>query len=175
MNLMLIGVTIVLVSILSYSDVLLIRKVYQMTDTEIDIIFGGIGKSGLIFNIWCTTFVLSGIGITGSFQVLAMSPTEVTPVLIFTLFNIALIVYNQALIGKNVLQVAICLTLILCGYMTLFVYMLDRFPVITESIHEKILLYFLHICNAISVFHAFILDAIIWQFGWWERIDYEDE
>jgi hypothetical protein len=152
-------------------DAWLFRRVSAMTKTQQNCIFGGLGRSGIVFQTWCVSFALSSVGLCCSFYVHVSFSTGALVVWIFAAFHAALIVYNIALLQKDTVSVFVCLSVVLLCYVYLFAYTLYLFPVDDPFIDNAALLYTTHICNFICILHAFVLDFCIWQMGWWTCID----
>ena len=159
-----------LACILFAHDTWLFFQVYAMSHAQKDVVFGGLGRSGLIFQIWCLSFALSSVGICCSFYLHVFFSYGPIVILIFACFNVTLVIYNIALLERNTTVVFLCLSVVLGCYILLFAYTLYLYPVDDTLINNAALLYVTHICNGICVLHAFFLDLIIWQRGWWYYI-----
>jgi hypothetical protein len=169
MNLALLCIIIPLACLLLHSDVWLFKQVYAMTDVHRNGIFGGLSRNKLIFSTWCASFALSSVGICCSFYIHVFFSSGPNVIFIFAGLNIALVVYNSALLEQNTTMVFLCLVVILIYYVLLFVYTLYLFPV-----DGSVLLWATHVCNFICILHALFLDIFIWQSGWWQYIDRPD-
>jgi hypothetical protein len=170
MNVTLLCMVFPLVCILFWSDMCLFLFYEILTEEDKDGMFGGLGRKGIVFQIWCTTFVLSSVGLCCSFYLHVFFSSGPLVILVFVLINTALAVFNEGFCAQNTTVVLLCLITIVMCYVSLFGYTLYHFPVYDTSIHNAALLWITHICNGICILHALFLDLLIWQRGWWQYL-----
>jgi len=124
------------------------------------------------FWIWCCTFVLSCFGCISTFVLFAtLEPSELFSIVLFVLMNVSYMVLGDALTQKHVRLVAHCLDVNIAIFVALFVYTLLVFRKNTG------LLVGTHLCNAVSIFHALVVERMWWFRGWVvaKQEEYADE
>jgi hypothetical protein len=168
MDIELLSTVIPLVTVLFLCDIWLYVKYLYMEDVGRKRLFGGI--QGNLFGVWVVSFIFSSIGLMLSFYVLVFTVSQGS-YLLFIFFNIALIIYNFALMYENVIIVFACLSVVFFNYISIFIFIMHRFPVSDTSVYTYETLYIMHVCNFIGILHASIIDLCIWQYGWWEQLE----
>jgi hypothetical protein len=168
MYLMLLYVILPLALFLFLLDAMLVDTISGMRDTERLVVWGGLLEHKRMFFLWCTTFILSSVGITSSFYLHVVHSPVQNPIiiLIFVCGNMALALYNYVVVKQKTTAVACCLLVILFSDVALFEYTLYMFPVNDASTDIYALLWITHVCNAICVVHAFVIDGIVWHLAW---------
>jgi hypothetical protein len=121
------------------------------------------GLQGIWWVIWCMTFVISSTGIIMSFFLHLLNSQGWVVVYIFACMNIAHIVFDIALMYRFVNLVFWSLLAMLISYIALLVHTYDVFGI-------SPILVVVHICNNVAVVHGLVLDLLVWQSGWHERI-----
>jgi hypothetical protein len=142
-----------------------VLKCYNRMDREEQtIMLGGIGHRGAWFTTWfCTTYLLSVIGLCSSFYLHATGPVTWIPVLLFMVFHVSLVTWDVAVVKQHLSTVFVCLTVNVATYTILLVYTCYQFPALPA--------WPTHVCNMVLVVHALYNESYVWQHGWWMEID----
>jgi hypothetical protein len=138
-------------------DLRLAYVIHSMNVKKHENTFGGL--RGTWWKIWCSTYIISSVGITISFfwHLLYASDTHDVPiVLIFAVMNISHIFFDVALIQADKTVVLPTIVTLAMSYTALTVYTIYVFPWLLP----------VHICNVVGVLHAVLLDGFVWYRQW---------
>lgn len=172
MNLPLLCVVLPLAALLFIVAVRWIHSVYYRSPRERDIVWGGFNTNRLVA-AWCLTYVLSSIGglLTFYLHVVFKGDADLFPVFLFGAVNITYIVFllvvdNDGYSRVHVVQVCLIVNAVL--YLMIFMYTYMTFGLDDKDVSNATLLGVTHFCNAVAIFHAWVMDGFLW-FGGWEH------
>jgi hypothetical protein len=175
MNLPLLCAVLPLAAVLFVKAVLWIYSVYGRSPVQRNVIWGGLDTKERAA-AWCLTYVLSSLGglLTFYLCVVFTGDDDVLPVFLFGTLDISYIVYlyivDDGLLRASLVRLCVWFNFIL--YVILFAYTLIKFPVDRADVSNATLIGVTHFCNAVAIFHALVMDAILWFEGWMTKLEY---
>jgi hypothetical protein len=171
---------------------LLFRKYLALELDEQQVLLGGLNGRGSFFWVWyATLFILSGLGVGGTFCLHAIMNESWHPFALFIVLVSSHLLCNHAVhrqkIQCTLLAVIIsslrvfdqagnrpptkvvfcCLGVNVFCYGALLSYTMYKFPPCGTCVVYSALAW----CNMASVVHALVNNFFIWQWGWWEELD----
>ena len=178
MNLPLLYVVLPLAAVTFICAVRWIRSVYLRTPSQREVVWGGFQTNELAA-AWSLTYVVSSVGglLTFYLHVVFKGDTDMLPVFIFGTLNISYILYLYVvdkIEHSRVYVVQVCLIVNVVLYTMLFAYTFMTFPLDDKDVSNATLIGVTHFCNAVAIFHAWVMDAYLW-FNGWERLISEIE
>ena len=159
MNWLLPSLVLGLASVLLLSDIQLARRLSRMNDEERRRTWGGL--QGRIFYLWAVTFLLSSFGCCSSFVLyVSRGSLDGVSTCAFAGMNASCLALNYGLERerKGAVLACLCTNVLIC--MWLFVYAW----VVLQA--DSALILATHLCNGVGIFHAAIMDLILWHEGW---------
>ena len=159
MNWLLPSLVLGLASVLLLSDIQLARRLSRMNDEERRRTWGGL--QGHIFYLWAVTFLLSSFGCCSSFVLyVSRGSLDGVSTCAFAGMNASCLALNYGLERerKGAVLACLCTNVLIC--MWLFVYAW----VVLQA--DSALILATHLCNGVGIFHAAIMDLILWHEGW---------
>lgn len=179
MNLPLLYVVLPLAAVLFIVAVRWVLSVYYRSPREREIVWGGFKTDGLVA-AWCLTYVLSSVGglLTFYLHVVFKGDADLFPVFLFGAVNITYIVFLLVVDADShskVLVVQVCLIVNFVLYVMIFVNAWLTFPLDDKDVSNAALLGVTHVCNAVAIFHALVIDYWYWFHQGWEDLILQNE
>jgi hypothetical protein len=167
MNLWMLSIVCPLSALLFFDHVQLLKVFHAMDDNEQAVVLGGLCHHGALFTLWFwATYLVSCIALCSSFLLHLGGPVTWIPVSIFVAFHVSLLVWDTAVLRKDKGVVFVCLAANVLFYVALLVYTWYQFPVWDA--------WFAHACNMVLVTHALLNEFYLWQWGWWQELENEE-
>jgi hypothetical protein len=164
MNVLLLCLVLPVAFALLVYDAWLAYRLYRMSAEENRVAWGGL--KGKVFYASVLTYLLSGFGCTSSFVLFASRDTaDGSSTFLFLVLNASCLAFNYAVLRDMQNAVLVCLWTNVCVLTALFVYTSVAFDAGSDASNAG-LLFATHVCNFVGIFHAYVMDLMVWYDGW---------
>lgn len=164
MNVLLLCLVLPVAFALLVYDAWLAYRLSRMSAEANRVAWGGL--HGKVLYAFVLTFLLSCFGCTSSFALFASRDTaDGSATFLFVVLNLSYLAFNYALLHEMENAVLVCLWTNVCVLTALFVYTAVAFDARSDASNAGLLVA-THVCNFVSIFHAYVMDLMVWYDGW---------